>query len=95
MKNKNTLQANRSVEATEIARVRAEAAAALGQHTPNEALLSAALEQVERLIDEARAELSSAVHEVQSLLHIEPPVRSSQQQASPIPFRGSGFFFPW
>lgn len=95
MKNKDMLQPSSTDEATRLTRVRAEVAAALGQRAPNEALLSAALEQVEKLIDETREELSSAVHELQTLLNVEPPVRSSEQQASHAPFRGSAFFFPW
>ena len=95
MKKEKMLQETPTIEATELARVRAEVAAALNQRAPDEALLTTALEHVEKLIDEAREELSSAVREMQSLLNVEPPARSSEQQASPNPFRGSGFFFPW
>lgn len=83
-------------QATEITRLRAEVAAALSQHAPNAAQLSVALEQVDKLLDEARKELASAVHELQVLMNTEPTDGSSEQQrASPIPFRGSRFFFPW
>ena len=68
-------------ESQELAQVRAEVARALSVQPPDVAVLSAALERVETLLEKARADLVAVVREIQ----VSP-------EAEPRYTRG---FFPW
>ena len=65
----------------ELAQVRAEVARALSVQPPDVAVLSAALERVETLLEKARADLVAAVREIQVSPEVEP--------------RYTRGFFPW
>jgi hypothetical protein len=81
-------------EDKELARVRAEVALALSAQPPDIAVLSAALDRVDTLLDKARAELVAAVRQIQLLPEAGANRMRSERPAElfPISWRGS---FPW
>jgi hypothetical protein len=65
--NRKPLPEDKIAESPEIAQVRAEVARALSEQPPNVTLLTAALERVDALLAHARAELVTAVRDMQTV----------------------------
>jgi hypothetical protein len=73
-----------------LAAVRAEVAVALSQAVPNEARLTAALEQVEQLIADTREDLVTLLREMQNM--VDGDTGGDDTVGMPIGGRG---FIPW
>jgi len=69
----HTPHENPSDRETELAELRAEVARALSTDTPDVAVLTAALERVDAMLDAAHEELASALHEIVEQLGIGRP----------------------
>jgi hypothetical protein len=90
MKSPKTSESEPSYAWSALAAVRAEVSLALSQAVPNEARLTAALEQVEQLIADTREDLVMLLREMQSMVDGD----SGGEDTVGLPVGGRGFI-PW
>jgi hypothetical protein len=94
VKNRNPQPEYLRNEYPELADVRAEVVRALNEEPPNVTVLTGALEQVDALLEKARDELISAMHEFQSLRNVGSAALRRDLIAELMVLRGRDFF-PW
>jgi hypothetical protein len=80
---------------SDLARVRAEVVRALNEEPPNVTLLTAALERVDGLIDNARAELVAALEEFKTMRAVTGLPTAGRDLLSELMVLRGRDFFPW